>query len=286
MLKTFIITGRSGSGKSTAMAAFEDAGFFCVDNMPVALLPEFMNLAREGESKPLGYAFVMDLRESGFLDKYPAVFKQLNAQGHRLKILFFEADENTLIRRYSQTRRPHPLGTGKTLIESIQAEKELLTQLRNEAHQVINTSNTNVHELKRTILAFAESNRIDVTMRINILSFGFKYGVPSDADLIADVRFLRNPYFISELRPLSGKSAKVRDYVLQNEETRLFLNKYLDLLDFLIPLYQKEGKTYLTIAVGCTGGRHRSVAIAEHLFGNIRQPGKDIKIAHRDMEKG
>ena len=268
------------------MAAFEDAGFFCVDNMPVALLPEFMNLAREGESKPLGYAFVMDLRESGFLDKYPAVFKQLNAQGHRLKILFFEADENTLIRRYSQTRRPHPLGTGKTLIESIQAEKELLTQLRNEAHQVINTSNTNVHELKRTILAFAESNRIDVTMRINILSFGFKYGVPSDADLIADVRFLRNPYFISELRPLSGKSAKVRDYVLQNEETRLFLNKYLDLLEYVIPLYQKEGRTYLTIAVGCTGGRHRSVAIAEHLFRSIKQPGNDIKIAHRDLEKG
>lgn len=268
------------------MAAFEDAGFYCVDNMPVALLPDFMRLARESESKPLGYAFVMDLRESGFLDKYPAVFKQLNAQGHRLKILFFEADENALIRRYSQTRRPHPLGIGKTLIESIQAEKELLAKLRNEAHQVINTSNINVHELKSTILTFAESNRIDVTMRINILSFGFKYGIPSDADLIVDVRFLKNPYFISELRLLSGQSAKVREYVLQNEETRLFLNKYLDLLDFLIPLYQKEGKTYLTIAVGCTGGRHRSVVIAERLLDSIKQPGNDIKIAHRDMEKG
>jgi len=283
-LNIFIITGLSGSGKSTAITALEDAGFYCVDNMPVALLPKFLELPIESCSQISGLAFVMDLREKGFLSMCPSIFESLNQKGYPLKILFLEADEDTLIKRYSQTRRHHPLSKGKGLLEGIRTEQEQLKNLKTSADKIINTSRYNVHELRSAIRNIAQQSKSIDPMSINILSFGFKYGIPNDASLIMDVRFLLNPHFVPELKMLDGKTETVKDYVLGNDNARTFLKKYLDLLDYLIPLYEKEGKAYLTIAVGCTGGKHRSVAIAEAIFKHIKKPERRILITHRDID--
>jgi len=284
-LKFFIITGLSGSGKSTAIAAFEDARFYCVDNMPVALLPKFLELPIESESEIAGLAFVMDLREKGFLSGYKSIFENLRQKGYTFEVLFLEADEKILLQRYSQTRRYHPLSQDRSLMEGILAEKEHLKELRAYADRIINTSDYTVHKLKSVILDIAQSVGNLALMKINIVSFGFRYGIPNDADLIIDVRFLANPYFVPELKPLDGETEAVRNYVLSRGETVIFLEKYLDLIDYLIPLYEKEGKAYLTIGVGCTGGRHRSVAIARTLFEHISKPGKRVEIIHRDIGK-
>lgn len=283
-IKLIIITGLSGSGKSTAISAFEDAGFYCVDNMPVALLPKFLELPIESNSEITGLAFVMDLREKSFLYRYSLVFDSLKKKGYQFKILFLEADEETLLKRYSQTRRHHPLSQDKSLLEGIRIEQEQLKELKITADKIIDTSRYTVHDLKSVINNIAQQNKNFAPMRINILSFGFKYGTPHDASLIMDVRFLANPYFVPELKDFNGKSREIKNYVLNNNETRRFLKKYLDLLDYLIPLYEKEGKAYLTIAVGCTGGRHRSVTIAEALFDHIKKPGSQIMVTHRDID--
>lgn len=283
-LKIFIITGLSGSGKSTAIAAFQDARFYCVDNMPVALLPKFLELPIESDSEITGLAFVMDLREKGFLSKYESVFESLRQKGHYFEILFLEADEKVLVQRYSQTRRYHPLSENKSLIEGIRAEQEQLRALRESAGQIIDTSCYNVHKLKSVILDIAQKVRNLALMKINVVSFGFRYGIPNDADLIIDVRFLANPYFIPELKDLDGETEEIRNYVLNRGETILFLKKYLDLLDYLIPLYENEGKAYLTIGIGCTGGRHRSVAIARTVSEHIDKQEKRVELMHRDIE--
>jgi UPF0042 nucleotide-binding protein len=282
-LKIIIITGLSGSGKSTAISAFEDAGFYCVDNMPVALLPKFLELPIESDSEIAGLAFVMDLREKSFLSKYSFVFDSLKKKGYRFEILFLEADEETLLKRYSQTRRHHPLSQDKSLLEGIRIEQEQLKNLKITADRIIDTSRYNVHNLKSVINYIAQQSKNFAPMKINILSFGFKYGTPHDASLIMDVRFLANPYFVPELKALNGKNPEIKNYVLNNDEARRFLKKYLDLLDYLIPSYEKEGKSYLTIAIGCTGGRHRSVSIAEAIFEHIKKPGRQIIITHRDI---
>jgi RNase adapter protein RapZ len=282
-LTIIIITGLSGSGKSTAMAAFEDAGFYCVDNMPVALLPKFLELPIESDTEIAGVVLVMDLREKGFLSKYSAVFKSLKNKGYHFEILFLEADEDVLVQRFSTTRRQHPLSQGKGLIEGIRAEKQQLQDLRAVSDKIIDTTHYNVHELKSNILGIARKIKKTVSMRIQIVSFGFKYGVPHDADLIIDVRFLVNPYFVSELKYLDGEDAKIKEFILSHKDTQTFLNKYLDLLDYLIPMYEKEGKAYLTLAVGCTGGRHRSVTIARAIFEHIQKAKKQIEIIHRDV---
>ena len=283
-IKIIIITGLSGSGKSTALSAFEDAGFYCVDNMPVALLPKFLELPIESNSEITGLAFVMDLREKSFLYKYSLVFDSLKKKGYQFKILFLEADEESLLKRYSQTRRHHPLSQDKSLLEGIRIEREQLKELKITADKIIDTSRYTVHDLKSVINNIAQQNKNVAPMRINILSFGFKYGTPHDANLIMDVRFLANPYFVPELKDFNGKSQEIKNYVLNNDEARRFTKKYLDLLDYLIPLYEKEGKAYLTIAVGCTGGRHRSVTIAEALFEHIKKPGRQIMVTHRDID--
>jgi UPF0042 nucleotide-binding protein len=280
----FIITGLSGSGKSGAIDALEDAGFYCVDNMPVALLPKFVELPIESNSEIAGLAFVMDLREKSFLTSYSSIFETLKEKGYQFKILFLEADEDTLVKRYSQTRRHHPLAQGKSLLEGIRIEKERLKNLKSAADEIIDTSHYNIHELKSVIQNIAQQSKDSAPMSINILSFGFKYGVPHDASLIMDVRFMLNPHFIPELKALDGKDEKVKDYVLNDDSTRIFLNKFTDLLDYLIPLYEKEGKAYLTIAVGCTGGKHRSVAVAESLFKHLKKQGIKIIITHRDID--
>lgn len=278
----FIITGLSGSGKSTAMAALEDAGFYCIDNMPVDLLPKFLEMPLERDSEISGITLVMDLREKGFLAKYSVVFSELKKTGYYFEILFLEAEEEILVQRYSETRRQHPMSTGKSLLDDIRLEKKQLQDLRSAADLVINTSKFNVHELKSKILDIAQKSKKNVPLSINVLSFGFKYGIPYDADLIMDVRFIANPYFIPELKELDGEAQAIKDFVLDHNDTSAFLEKYLDLLDYLIPLYEKEGKAYLTIALGCTGGRHRSVTIARTIYEHIHAMGKTVELNHRD----
>lgn len=280
----FIITGRSGSGKSTALAAFEDAGFYCVDNMPVVLLPNFLELPFERRADIAGFAFVMDVREKGFLDNYRQIFDRVGKNGYRIEMIFLEADQDTLLRRYSQTRRQHPMGRGKSLIDGIRDEGTALADLRKAAHRVVNTSEYNVHQLKAVIAGIAQRSTVLPPMRIQVLSFGYKFGIPADADLVMDVRFLPNPYFIPALRDHDGESEPVRKYVLENSETQEFVQKYLDLLDYLLPLYEKEGKAYLTVAVGCTGGRHRSVVIAGKIFEHIQKPDRQVELIHRDID--
>jgi UPF0042 nucleotide-binding protein len=284
-LAIIIITGLSGSGKSTALAAFEDSGFYCVDNMPLALLPKFLELPFESDPEIMGIAFVMDLRAKGFLSKYNPVFNELKRQGYDLEILFLEADEQILLQRYSATRRQHPLSQDKSLMDGIRAEKEQLEPLRSIANKIIDTSQLNVHELKSNILDLVQKRRKLELMRINILSFGFKYGIPREADLIVDVRFLANPYFIPELKALDGESKEIKDFILENKITQTFLEKYFDLIDYLIPLYDNEGKSYLTIAVGCTGGRHRSVTIARSIYEHIKDVRQQVEIFHRDINQ-
>jgi len=281
-INILILTGLSGSGKSTAMATLEDAGFYCIDNMPVDLLPKFLEMPMERDSEITGIALAMDLRERSFLAKYSAVFNELKQKGYHFEILFLEAEEEILLQRYSTTRRQHPLSPEKSLLDGIRTEKIELEDLRSAADLVINTSRFNVHELKSKILDIARRSKELVPMRINVLSFGYKYGIPYDADLIMDVRFLVNPYFIPDLKELDGETQEIRDFVLNHDETRDFLKIYQDLLDYLIPLYEKEGKAYLTIALGCTGGRHRSVTIARIIYEHIRAKGKTVELNHRD----
>jgi len=284
-LTIIIITGLAGSGKSTAMAALEDAGFYCVDNMPVALLPKFLQLPIESNTEIAGIALVMDLREKGFLTKYSRVFESLQKKGYEFEILFLEAKEDILVQRYSATRRQHPLSQGKSLLEGIRAERQQLEDLRAVSDRIIDTSSYNVHELKLKILEIARKSKKTVSMRIQVVSFGFKNGVPLDADLIIDVRFLVNPYFVAELKHLNGEDDKIKDFILSHKDTKTFLNKYLDLLDYLIPMYEKEGKAYLTVAIGCTGGRHRSVTIARTIFDHIRKTRNQAEIVHRDIDQ-
>jgi UPF0042 nucleotide-binding protein len=282
-LDIIIITGLSGSGKSTAIAAFEDAGFYCVDNMPVALLPKFLELPFESEPEVAGFAFVMDLREKGFLSKYSPIFDELKQKGYQFEIFFLEADEEILLQRYKATRRQHPLSQGKALLDGIRAEKSQLENLRQIAHKVIDTSHFNVHELKTNILELVQRSKKNLVMQIQVLSFGFKFGTPQEADLIVDVRFLINPFFISELKHLNGEDEAIKKFVLHDAQTSKFLEKYLDLLDYLIPLYEKEGKSYLTIAVGCTGGRHRSVTVARAIYEHIKENQTAVELVHRDI---
>ena len=281
-----IITGYAGSGKSTAMAAFEDAGFYCIDNMPVALLPDFLKQSLIDVHDIAGLAFVMDLREKKFIANYSKVFSDLIVKGYNFQIIFLKASENVLMNRYSQTRRHHPLSADeKTLVNCIRAERKQLSTLAKKADKIIDTSACNVHELKFIIFDILRKIIQPLRMGVNILSFGFKYGNPENTDLQIDVRFLANPYFVDELKPLSGETEQVTEYVLKKAETGLFINKYIDLLDYLIPLYEKEGKAYLTIAVGCTGGRHRSVVIANVFYKHLVKKGQLVRLAHRDIGK-
>jgi len=284
--KIIIITGLSGSGKSTAIKALEDVGFFCVDNLPVVLLAKFLEL-RIGQSSEISKrALVMDIREKAFLSSYADVFASLREKGFRFEILFLEASEAVLLRRYTETRRLHPLGGKMGLADRIRAEREQLKGLRGIADKVIDTSHYNVHELKGVILRHASKEIHTGQVEIHVLSFGFKYGIPYEADLVVDVRFLPNPYFVSELTDLDGTSAQVKAYVKEWEMAGMFLDKYLSLLEFLIPLYEKEGKSYLTIAVGCTGGRHRSIVMAQEIFEHLEKKVGSIHLTHRDIELG
>lgn len=265
------------------MAALEDAGCFCVDNLPVALLPKLLELPLDSEAALTGLAFVMDLRDKGFVRHYPQVFETLRQRGIEPEVIFLEASEQILVQRYSATRRQHPLTQDQPLREAIRTEAQMLAPLRRTAARVIDTSTLNAHQLKALMFEIARSATRPVALRIHVLSFGFKQGLPQEADLVVDVRFLTNPFFDATLRHLDGESEPIRRFVTGDPEAGEFLRRYCDLLDYLIPLYEKEGKSYLTIAVGCTGGRHRSVVMARALFEHLQTPGRRASLAHRDI---
>lgn len=282
--RVVIVTGYSGSGKSTVVHALEDLGFFCIDNLPLPLLPKVVELASTGESRSIGaVAFVVDVRERDFLDQADQIIEQLHAEGARVDVVFLEADDETLLRRYSATRRPHPASDGGTVREGIALERQLLADLREHADWVIDTSPETPHTLK----AMVKERFGDETpqFRVSLLTFGFKYGLPQESDLVFDVRFLANPYFVEGMRDHTGLDADVRDYVLGQDETGGFLGLFRQVADFLLPLYEREGKAYLTIAIGCTGGRHRSVAVAEAIAIRLRGRGWPVTVRHRDVEK-
>lgn len=280
-----ILTGMSGSGKLSALKAFEDLGYYSVDNLPLELIPRFADLVQK--SAEISHAaLVIDVREGSRLDRFPSILKQVR-KILPVRVVFLEASEDSLVRRFSETRRPHPMGRGETVISSIRAERKRLDPIRNVADILLDTTKFNVHDLRAHINAQFErsGSASDQNLTISIMSFGFKNGVPTDADLVFDVRFLPNPHFIPEFRKLTGKHPKVAKYVRQFPQTREFLDKASDMLLFLIPHYIKEGKSYLTVAVGCTGGQHRSVMIAEELRKRLGAAGYRVKSAHRDMPR-
>ncbi len=286
MQKVYIITGLSGSGKTTTIQAFEDASFYCVDNMPLELLPKFLDLPLKESPDIKGLAFVMDMRSKNFISNYATGISSIEALGISVQIIFLEADIDTLLKRFSQTRRQHPVSNEKSLLDNIKLERKMMLPIKQSAYHIIDTTGYNVHQLKSRILDLINDGDKSISLtKINIISFGFKYGIPNDADLVVDMRFLSNPYFIPELKNQDGESEDVKQFVLSNNETRAFLEKYLNLLDYLIPLYKRENKAYLTFAIGCTGGRHRSVAIARKIFEHLNKKGLNPELIHRDIDR-
>jgi RNase adapter protein RapZ len=278
-----ILTGLSGSGKSTVLKAFEDMGFYCVDNLPVELIPIFAELHAAGEGDFTRAALLVDAREGLQLEKLPALLRHLK-KDHPITLVFIEANEDALLRRYSETRRPHPLGKNYSVRESLAHERALMAPIRKLADVVIDTTQFNVHELRHFVNARFK-NPDTRPMLVSVVSFGYRYGVPADADLVFDVRFLPNPHFVPRLRPYTGKDPKVRRYIRSFPQTGEFLRRIEGLLTYLIPHYIREGKSYLTIAFGCTGGRHRSVMLAESVKKALAKRGYSTKVVHRDFEK-
>lgn len=328
-IRVILISGLSGSGKTTAIKALEDIGFYCVDNLPILLLPKFIELCVQSGGKISKVAVVEDIRgeasypfsqrtlspkDSGetpnrqdlekplnagrgagprdvdFLEDSRRIIQDLKKEGYLIEILFLESSDATLMRRFSETRRQHPLAVGGSIRDGLRLERERLQAIRDMANQVIDTSQLNVHQLKGRVQQYAQEERSPTRMTIVLLSFGYSYGIPFESDLLMDVRFLPNPYFVEELKRLRGDHPKVSEYVLQWEETKEFLRRLQDLIRFLLPLYEKEMKTHLTIAVGCTGGRHRSVVVvnrlAEMLQDELAERRVFLSVQHRDAEKG
>jgi UPF0042 nucleotide-binding protein len=281
-----IITGLSGSGKSTALKAFEDIGFFCIDNLPATLLPRFLDLKDEISKEVLKIALVMDLRGKDFLTRFPEIFQEIKDRGYCIEVLYLDAGDEALARRFSQTRRQHPLGEEKTLAGNIQLERKKMAPIQKLATRTLDTTGLNVHQLREEILRLFSRLASPPAMVIHLISFGYKYGLPFDADLVMDVRFLPNPFFVSELKELDGNQPAVVDYIMKGKETTAFLQEFFRQTGFLIPAYQKEGKSNLTIAIGCTGGRHRSVTIVNALADFLKGRQWPARVRHRDIEMG
>lgn len=323
-IRIILVSGLSGSGKTTAIKALEDIGFFCVDNLPILLLPKFIELCEQSGGKISNVAVVEDIRGSAsyptlqqdltshdsgegstrpglrqtegvregkdYFEDSRRIIQDLQKAGYPIEILFLESSDPILVRRFSETRRQHPLAIGGSILEGIRLERERLQGIRDMANQVVDTSIFNVHQLKEKIQQYIQEGTSSDKMTVTLLSFGYSFGIPYEADLLMDVRFLPNPYFVEELKPLKGNDPKVAEYILQWEETREFLQRIQELIRFLLPLYMRERKTYLTIAIGCTGGRHRSIVIVNRLAETLRDTLKDkgvlLVIRHRDAEKG
>ena len=278
-----ILTGLSGSGKLSALKAFEDLGYYSVDNLPLELVPRFADLVRQSAEIERA-ALVVDVREGMRLDEFPTILKSVR-KVLPTHVVFLEASEEALIQRFSETRRPHPMGRSDTVVKSIRAERKRLDPIRNVADIVLDTTKFNVHDLRARINSQFEREESDQSLMISSNSFGFKNGVPTEADLVFDVRFLPNPHFVPEFRKLTGKDPKVGKYVRQFPQTKEFLDKTTDMLKFLLPHYIQEGKSYLTVAFGCTGGQHRSVFIAEEMKKRLAEEGYRVKTSHRDMPR-
>jgi RNase adapter protein RapZ len=278
-----ILTGLSGSGKSTVLRTFEDLGYYCVDNLPVDLIPTFSELNFYGNSEVQRAALLVDAREGEQLERLPALYKQIRREVPAT-LVFIEATDNALLRRFSETRRPHPLGHDRPVSEGLSRERTLMSPIRKLADVVIDTTKFNVHEL-RQFIADRFQSRKKRPMMVSVVSFGYRYGIPPDADLVFDVRFLPNPHFVPRLRKFSGRDPKVARYIRSFPQTGEFLRRIESLLTYLIPHYIREGKSYLTIAFGCTGGRHRSVMMAEAVRRALASRGYTAKVVHRDLDK-
>ncbi|MFQ6077761.1 MAG: RNase adapter RapZ [Thermodesulfobacteriota bacterium] len=289
-MRIVLISGLSGSGKTTTIKALEDMGFYCIDNLPVVLFPTFVDLCSRSAGGITNAALVVDIRGKEFLEGSRQIIQQLRKKGYSIEIFFLESSDEVLVRRYRETRRQHPLAVGNSVLEGIQSEREGLRIMRDMADNVIDTSEFNVHELQDTIRKYFSNQSRLRKMTITLLSFGYSFGIPVEADWLVDVRFLPNPYFIEELKPLTGEDPQVAEYVLKWDETQEFLRRFQELVKFLIPLYKKEGKSYLTIAIGCTGGRHRSIVVANTVEAFLRKSlkGGDVilRTTHRDIGKG
>ena len=305
-LRVILISGLSGSGKTTAIKALEDIGFFCVDNLPVLLFPKFIELCAQSGGRVSKVAVVEDIRgvasypsgEGGgtssegkdFIEDSRKILRDLQRENYQIEILFLDASDTVLMRRYSETRRQHPLAVGGSIRDGIRLERERLQGIREMATRVIDTTHFNVHQLKDEMQRYAQEETALRRMSVTLLSFGYSFGIPYEADLLLDVRFLPNPYFVEELKRLMGDDPRIADYVLQWEEAKEFLRRVQEFIHFLLPLYEREGKSQLTIGIGCTGGKHRSVVIVNELAKGLRQglppQGAMLFVRHRDMEKG
>jgi UPF0042 nucleotide-binding protein len=284
-LRICVITGLSGSGKSTAIRALEDGGFFCLDNLPLTLLQVFIDLLEKSSERIRDVAIVIDIRAKDFFKGRESLFRELREAGHKVEVLFLDASDEVLLRRFSETRRRHPALEGASVLEGIRFEREHLAGLLQVATSIIDTSELNVHELKELILKLVCGEDAPKIFNTHLQSFGFRYGVPLESDIVMDVRFLPNPYFIPELKLQTGLDSGVREYLSSQPATNEFLDRFLGFIEYLIPRYQQEGKTYLTISIGCTGGRHRSVFIVEVLRRFLAERKFSLKVTHRDMGK-
>ncbi len=281
--KFLIITGLSGSGKTVVSRFLEDLGYYCIDNLPAKLIPSFVELWRRKEVEIEKVALVIDIREAGFETEFLEVFHKISKKVSP-QLIFLDAADDTLLKRFSESRRPHPLKTRKSIVESIQLERKRLAEVKRLADEVIDTTDTNITQLKERLNVRFLKKRVD-KMQVRMVSFGYKYGVPLESDLLFDTRFLPNPFYMDKLRDKTGKEKKVKEYVLQDEETKKFLLRLKSFMDYLMPKFVKEGKSLLTISTGCTGGKHRSVIIAEELKEHLRSQGYSVRIYHRDLYK-
>jgi len=282
MTNLVIISGVSGSGKSTAMNVLEDLGYYCVDNLPMTLLPKFIELCENSQGDINKIALVVDIREGVFFEGAPEVIRELKEKGHPIDVIFLDSSDETLVKRYKETRRKHPLSVNGNILEGIAKEREMLRELKELSSYSIDTSDFNVHDLKELIRNKFDKSRSQ-NLLVNILSFGFKHGYPYDADMVFDVRFLQNPYFVEELKEMNGLDDEIVRFVMNKEDTKEYIKKLTDFLEFLIPRYEKEGRSYLTIAIGCTGGKHRSVVVAGELSKHFKHLSP-VTI-HRDISK-
>lgn len=284
-MKLVIVTGVSGAGKSQAIKILEDVGFFCIDNLPPALILKFLEVCKMSEEKIEKVAIVMDIRSGKMLDNSSSILSNIEEQGYNYEILFLEASDSVLVKRYKLTRRKHPLAMNERIAEGIKKEREKLEPLRKRANYIVDTTNLSVKSLRDELLNIFEYGGHFEGLFIQIMSFGFKHGVPEDIDLVFDMRVLPNPYNVESLRDLTGRNEKIKDYVMKFTETEILLKKIADYLEFVIPIYIKEGRTQLIIGIGCTGGKHRSVVMTEELAKRLNDNGHKVQFEHRDIGK-